>query len=198
MPSTPGGDPLRGLLSVVVFGFRYLAGIFRIHVKGYLIALSHYSFLRMVTLSGICGPLCSSPATAGTNAPDPNFRTSCPLSGREKSNCLTSVTKKVWSSTRLLTADNQSVSHSLLFDILPPRGETYANRHPIQPLGPPEKVALNQRTSAHGKYNGHIITLRTGCYRPQQATQAFRSFRTIVPVGIHKRPAPKRPCSCEM
>ena len=168
------------------------------HVKEYPVTLSYYSFLRMVTLSGICGPLCSSPATTGTNAPDPNFRTSRPLSGGEKSNCPTSVTKNVCNSTRLLIADNQSVSHPLPYDILPQRGETYANRHPIQPLGPPEKVALNQRTSAHGKYNGHIITLRTGCYRPQQATQAFRSFRTIVPAGIHKRPAPKCPCSCEL
>ena len=66
-----------------------------------------YSFLRAVTLSGVCGPLCSSPNTTGQITPAGLialiFR---PLSGREKSNCLMSATKIVCIPRRLLPASS--------------------------------------------------------------------------------------------
>ena len=151
----------------------------------------------MVTLSGICGPLCSSPTTTGMIVPDPTFRTSCPFSGMEKSNCLTSVAKNVCSSMTLFAANCQSISSSILFEIWPQRGETHANRHPMQPLGPPEKVALNHSNSVHSRCREQIIALRTDYHRPQRMSQAFRLYQTTVPVGIRERPVPKRPCSCE-
>ena len=67
----------------------------------------------------------------------------------------------------------------------------------MQPLGPPEKVALYQKISAHGTGGGCGNMLRTGCRKPRKAARVFCSCRAIVPVGIHERLVPTDPCSCE-
>ena len=113
-----------------------------------------YLSSRAVTLSGICGPLCSSPTTIGVTTPNLAFSTSCPFVPGEKSNCLTSVTKNACSSITLLVEKNQSVSSFISILQLTQRSGTYANRHPMQLLLPPENVALNQSASAYGRCSG--------------------------------------------
>lgn len=90
---------------------------------------------------------------------------------------------------------NQFAGFSLA-DCHEARLETYVNRHPIQPLGPPEKVALYQTISTDGVCGGDEITPHTDCCKHREGIQAFRSFRAIVPVGIRKRPAPTHFCFC--
>ena len=153
--------------------------------------------MRAVILSGNCGPLSSSPATAGTANPVLSAVISCPLSGREKLYLLMRVTNNVCISMTLLVEKEWLISsHPFPFDRKASLG-THANRHPAQLLGPPEKVALYRRTSIHRKGNGCGSMLRTGCRKPQKAFQAFRSCRAIVPVGSHRRPVPTSLCSCK-
>jgi len=149
-------------------------------------------------MSDNCGPLCSSPTTTGTINPRLNVLISCPLSGREKSNCLTSVTKNVCISMTLFGNEWSISFYSLFFDPKARSLGTHANLHPMQLLGPPEKVALYQRTSTRDTGGGCRSILRTGCYKPRQAIRAFRSRRTIVLVGIHVRLVPRGLRSCKM
>jgi len=158
-----------------------------------------YLLLRAVTMSGNCGPLCSSPTTTVANIPRLDVLISCPLSGREKSNCLTSVTKNVCISMTLLAGNEWSISFLFAFVRSQKRSlVTYANLHPMQPLGPPEKVVLYQRTSTRHTGGGCRSTLRTGYYKPRRAIQAFHSHRTIVLVGIRGHLIPRDLCSCGM
>ena len=76
-----------------------------------------------------------------------------------------------------------------------PSLETYLNLHPMQPLGPPENVALYQAISTHGAGSRRRSTLLTGCRRSRREIHAFPSPPAIFPVGIHKRLAPICPCS---
>ena len=73
----------------------------------------------------------------------------------------------------------------------------YANRHPTQLLGPPEKVALHQRISVQGTDSRYGSALRTGCRKLQTLLRVFSSCRAIVLVGIHTRLVPTGLCSCE-
>lgn len=99
--------------------------------------VSPYSFFRAVTLSHNCGPFSSSPATTVTMLPKGLiFLTFRPSFGREKSNCLTIVTKNVCSSITLIDWSVTSLLHS------EKKLDSHANLHPMQPLWPPEKVAL--------------------------------------------------------
>ena len=70
-------------------------------IKTTKITTTPYSPLRAVTLSGSCGPSCSSPTTTAVSIDGLMLFTSCPLSGRDKSNCLMIVTKNVCNSTTL-------------------------------------------------------------------------------------------------
>ena len=71
----------------------------------------------------------------------------------------------------------------------------YANRHPMQLLGPPEKVALCREISAHSADGGYGNALHTGCHTPRRTIQAFCLRRAIVPVGIREHLFPTGPRS---
>ena len=103
-------------------------------------------------MSGIWGPLCSSPITTGEITPAGRIaRICCPLSGGEKSNCLTSATKNVCISRILLAAGSQLISSSFLFGMTVKKTvETHANLHPMQLLAPPEKLRLYRRVTTYG------------------------------------------------
>src|ERR1700753_1843276 len=75
--------------------------------------------------------------------------------------------------------------------------ETYANLHPMQFLGPPEKLALHRRISASGTGGRGGVMPPTGYRKPRKAIPASRSCRATVPVGIHKHLVPIGPCSCK-
>ena len=100
---------------------------------GSQILTTPYSFMRAVTLSGNWGPLCSSPATTGKINPDFNVLISCPVSGRENSNCRMSVTKNACISATLLTESSRSIRNRLRLTVESSL-ETHARRHPIQAL----------------------------------------------------------------
>lgn len=148
----------------------------------------------MVTLSGIWAPLSSSPTTIGTVDPGRSFLTSCPLFGREKSNCLISVTRNVCISRSLSVTDKPSVNPFTSDS----ETNTHANLHPMQFLGPPENVALYGVTSNPDRRSERKIKLHTGCHRRQMGIWAFQSLQAIVLVGIHKRLAPTGLCPCKI
>jgi len=162
--------------------------------------IAPYSFLMAVTLSGNCGPLCSSPTTIGKTDVCLGILISCPLSGREKSNCLTSVTSTVCISMTLF-AEKQSISISVLicFRLAVKQSPgTHANRHPMQLLGPPENVALYKTTWIHCTTNEYTTISRTGCRKPRKAFQAFGPRLAIALVGTRRRLVPTNLCSCKM
>jgi len=68
----------------------------------------------------------------------------------------------------------------------------------MQPLGPPEKVALYQKTSIHRTTNECTITSRTGCRKPRKAFQAFCPCPAIALVGTRRRLVPTNLCYCKM
>jgi len=148
-------------------------------------------------LSGNCDPLCSSPTTTGKADDGLNILISGSLSGREKSYCLMSATKNVCISTTLLgEAKRRSALVRFGFTVRPGLG-THANRHPMQLLGPPEKVILYQTTSIHRTGNGCPSISRTGCRKLPKAFQAFCSCPAIALVGTHRRLVPTSLCSCK-
>jgi len=152
--------------------------------------------MRAVILSGNCGPLCSSPTTTGKAADGFNILISGSLSGREKSYCLMSVTKNVCISTTLLVEEKRrSALVRFGFTVKPDLG-THTNRHPMQPLGLPEKVALYQ-TSIHRTGNGCPSISRTGCRKLPKASQAFRSCLAIALVGTRRHLVPTILYSCK-
>ena len=159
--------------------------------------IAPYSFLMAVTLSGNCGPLCSSPTTIGKTDVCLGILISCPLSGREKSNCLTSVTSTVCISMTLFAESSRSVLIRVCLAVKP-SPTTYANRHPMQPLGPPEKVALYQGTSIHHTANRCPSMSRTGCRKPRKACRAFHPCLAIALVGTRRRLVPTNLYSCKM
>ena len=110
-----------------------------------------YLSLRAVTLSGSCGPLCSSPTTTGIIMFGLICRISCPFSGREKSNCLMSVAKNVRISMTLVR-NKISRSARLLYQhpTAKQRLDTHVNLHAMQLLRPPEKVRLHQESQLTG------------------------------------------------
>ena len=165
-----------------------------IRVTRLQITTTPYSFLRRVTLRGNCGPLCSSPATARKTIVRLNFLISRPSSGRENLNCLMSVTKNVCISMTLSAGKNQAISFdSFLFDRRAKHG-AYTNLHPMQPLGPPEKVELYPGTSIHCTGDGYSSILLTGSRKPRNVIQVLRSFPATALVGIHRRRVPTCPC----
>jgi hypothetical protein len=101
------------------------------------------------------------------------------------------VTKNACNSMRLTAAiSSQSVKHSISHLAVAQwdSRESPSNATPV----------ASGECSAEPSFNscaGHMSKLLTGFRRPRRATQAFRSCQTIALVGIHERPAPKRPYS---
>jgi len=97
----------------------------------------------------------------------------------------------------LLAVKKQAISFDSLCLTVKQSMGAYANLHPMQPLGPPEKVELYPRTSIYGTGDGCKSILLTGFRKPQNVIQVLRSFRAIALVGIRRRQVPTCPCYCK-
>jgi len=73
---------------------------------------------------------------------------------------------------------------------------TYANRHPMQLLTPPENVELSESEINIQQLNRSSMRERTGSRTPRGAIPPGRPFQTTVPGGRRERLVPIGPGSC--